>query len=43
MGLDAVVILGEEEFKTKKVIVRDMENHSQKEVELEKVAAELRR
>jgi histidyl-tRNA synthetase len=43
IGAKFVVILGEEEFKTKKVIVRDMGNHSQKEVELEKVAAELRR
>ncbi|MCX5692850.1 MAG: histidine--tRNA ligase [Candidatus Omnitrophica bacterium] len=43
LGAKFVVILGEEEIKNKKVIVRDMENHSQKEVELEKIIIELRR
>jgi histidyl-tRNA synthetase len=43
LGAKFAVILGEEEIKSKKVIVRDMENHIQKEVGLEEVIIELRR
>jgi len=42
LGAKFVVIFGEEEIKNKKVIVRDMENHSQKEVEIAGLIAELR-
>jgi len=42
LGAKFVIILGEEEFKQGKVIIRDMANHSQKEVELTKLIAELR-
>ncbi|HAZ09789.1 MAG: histidine--tRNA ligase [Omnitrophica bacterium GWA2_41_15] len=41
LGAKFVVILGEEEFKNKKVVIRDMENSSQKEVELVNLIAEL--
>ena len=40
LGAKFVVILGEEEFKNKKVVIRDMENSSQKEVVLEDIIKE---
>jgi histidyl-tRNA synthetase len=42
LGAKFVVILGEEEIKSGKVVLKDMEKHSQKEVELTKLIAELR-
>jgi len=42
-GAKYVIILGEEEIKGGKAVIRDMENHSQKEVELDSVITELRR
>jgi histidyl-tRNA synthetase len=43
MGAQFVVIMGEEEFGRGAVIIRDMANHSQKEVELTNLIAELAR
>jgi histidyl-tRNA synthetase len=42
LGAKFIVILGEEELKNKKVVIRDMENRTQKEVELTKLIEELR-
>jgi histidyl-tRNA synthetase len=38
LGCHYVVILGEEELKTRKVVVRDMEAKSQEEVDLDRLA-----
>ena len=43
LGAKFVVILGEEEFKQGKVIIRDMAKHEQKEVEMKNIIVELRR
>ncbi len=40
LGAKFVVIVGEEEFKKGKVILRDMKSHSQKEIELTELIAE---
>ncbi len=42
LGAKFTVIIGEEEFKRKKIIVKDMVKHSQKEVEITSLIAELR-
>ncbi|PIW68739.1 MAG: hypothetical protein COW10_00930, partial [Candidatus Omnitrophica bacterium CG12_big_fil_rev_8_21_14_0_65_42_8] len=42
LGAKFTVIVGEEEFRNKRVIVRDMENHSQKEIELTNLIVEIR-
>jgi len=42
LGAKYVVILGEEEFKHGKVIIRDMAKHEQKEARLEEIASVLR-
>jgi len=41
LGAKFVVILGEEEFKQGKVIVRDMAKHEQKEIKLKEIASAL--
>ena len=41
LGAKFVVILGEEEFKSNKVVLKDMEKRSQEEVQLDKLIAEL--
>lgn len=43
LGAKFVIILGEEEFKSNKVVLKDMEKHSQKEVELGNLITELTR
>jgi len=42
LGAKFVVILGEEEFKSNKVVLKDMEKRSQEEIQLDKLIAELR-
>ena len=41
LGAKYVVILGEEEFKSNKAVLKDMEKHSQEEIQLDKIIAEL--
>ncbi|MCX5687176.1 MAG: histidine--tRNA ligase [Candidatus Omnitrophica bacterium] len=41
LGARFVVILGEEEFKSNKVVLKDMEKHNQEEIQLDKLIAEL--
>jgi len=41
LGARFVIILGEEEFKSNNVVLKDMEKHSQEEIQLDKLIAEL--
>jgi len=41
LGAKFVIILGEEEFKSQKVVLKDMEKRSQEEIPLDKLIAEL--
>jgi len=42
LGARFVVILGDEEFKNNKVVLRNMKNRSQEEVSLSEIAAKLK-